>query len=569
MRKISSLLLAGALAIPVAGCDSFLTPDPETFSSSANYYTEPGQFEQSVVGLYGDLRGIFGGNWRTLGGLRSDLVTLQYNPGVPGFTFVLDEFAEDANDNNIQGQWNNVFNTIFDANVILTRIESVDFPDPAQKAKLVAEAKFIRALAMWQGLQFWGLGDGWDPAHLAIPIISEEITDPTKAFDLERATVQQVYDFIVADLSGSWKDLPARGSSGASGANAGRITQGAARTLLGATYQLNPGDAAKALAEFQAVEAMGYKLQSDFRQVFSPANKNNSESILEIQYNVALDNGGLRQNLVPDMSPLNAAGGGNGGNPQRVAVYGGSGNGSYMPAPDYILSFAGADPSRPATPFDKRYTGGVGAFCPGSGVSGVLGVADVRVSTQGPNSLWPDMNVPELRDPQTHAVRQDCISYFTKWRWPESMTQSGRDNNNWIVFRLADVLLREAEAQWRLGQPTQALAALNKVRDRAGLLPLAGLSGSALRDAILQERAWELGGEGWRWFDLKRFGVATPRIEAQGIFLRTRNNNVSPRTRTLADDSYTMGPQGFRLWYPVRPKDVVLSHGKMQQNFGW
>jgi hypothetical protein len=569
MRKIPALLLAGATAIAVTGCDSFLTPDPETFSSSANYYTEPGQFEQAVVGLYGDMRGLFGGNWRTLGGLRSDLVTLQYNPGVPGFTFVLDEFAEDANDNNIQNQWNDLFNTIFDANVVLTRIQNVDFPDPAEKAKLIAEAKYVRALAMWEGLQFWGLGESWDGAHLAIPIITEEITDPSSAFDLERATAQEVYDFIVSDLSGSWADLPARGSPAASGANAGRITQGAARTLLGATYQLNPADAGKALAEFQAVEGMGYALQGDFRQVFNPANKNNSESILELQFNVALDNGGLRQNLVPDMSPLNAEGGGNGGSAQRIAVYGGSGNGSYMPTPDYVQSFAGADPTKPETPFDLRYTGGIGEFCPDSGVSGVLGVADVRVSTQGANTLWPDINVASIRDPQTHAVRTDCIAYFTKWRWPESMTQSGRDNNNWIVFRFADVLLREAEAYWRLNQPDQALIPLNKVRARAGLPGLSGLSGDALRDAILQERAWELGGEGWRWFDLKRFGVATERVQAQGEYLRGRNNSVEPRTRTLAEDSYTTGQEGFRLWYPVRPRDVVLSQGKLQQNFGW
>jgi hypothetical protein len=166
-------------------------------------------------------------------------------------------------------------------------------------------------------------------------------------------------------------------------------------------------------------------------------------------------------------------------------------------------------------------------------------------------------------------VRTNCIAYFTKWRWPESMTQSGRDNNNWIVFRFADVLLREAEAYWRLNQPDQALIPLNEVRDRAGLPPLSGLSGDALRDAILQERAWELGGEGWRWFDLKRFGVATERVQAQGEYLRARNNSVDPRTRTLAEDSYTTGQQGFRLWYPVRPRDVVLSQGKLQQNFGW
>jgi hypothetical protein len=569
MRKASALLLAGGVALAVSGCDSFLQPDPETFSSSANYYTRPSHFEQAVVGLYADLRGQFEGNWLTLGGLRGDLVTLQYNPGVPGFTFVIDEFADDANDNNTQGLYNAVFNTIFDANVVLSRIEDVEFPDPAQKARLVAEAKFMRALAMWQGMQLWGLGEGWEPDHLAIPIIPDEITSPTQAFELQRATVQQVYDFIVQDLSGSWADLPERGSPLATGANAGRITQGAARTLLGATYQLNPADAAKALAEFQAVEAMGYDLVPDYREVFNPANKNNIESILEIQYNVNLEDGDLRLDLVPGMSPLSAAGGGNGGNAERIAVYGGSGNGSYMPTPNFVLSFAGADPSQPATPFDERYAGSIGAFCPDNGISGVTGVADVKVDNQGPNTLWPDINIDALRDPQTREVRTDCIAYFIKWRWPDQMPQAGRDNNNWIVFRFADVLLREAEALWRLDRPAEALVPLNEVRARAGLPPLSGLSGDALRDAILQERAWELGGEAWRWFDLKRFGVASEVIPQHGDFLKARNNSVSPRTRTIAEDAYTVGEGGFRLRYPNRPRDVYISHVNTHQTVGW
>ena len=47
------------------------------------------------------------------------------------------------------------------------------------------------------------------------------------------------------------------------------------------------------------------------------------------------------------------------------------------------------------------------------------------------------------------------------------------------------------------------------MRARAGLPPLAGVSGPALLDAILQERGWELAGEGQRWLDLKRFGKAS------------------------------------------------------------
>ncbi|MBW3629192.1 MAG: RagB/SusD family nutrient uptake outer membrane protein, partial [Gemmatimonadetes bacterium] len=494
MRRLSSLLLFGCLSVAVAGCDEFLEPEPETFAASTTYFRTPQQVEQAVVGLYAEMRSLHGGAFRTLTDFRSDLVTLQYNVGVPGFTFVVDEFAESVNDNNIQAQWNVVMRAIFNANVILTRSENVVFPNQAEKDRLIAEAKFVRALALWQGLQFWGLGEGWQPANLAIPLPSAEITSPTEAFKLERATVQQVYDRIVEDLTSAKAALPARGSAAVTGANAGRITRGAATFLLGATYQLNPAAAAQALDQFDEVVAAGYSLVPQYRQVFNPANKNNSESILEIQFSgsTGITSGALFQNLVPDQSPLNAAGGGNAGNAQRVAVYGTSGNGLYVPTPDHVMSFTGAKPSDPVATIDERYADGYGAFCPGSGTSGVTGVADVIVSGQGPNTNWPDINIASLRDPQTKATRTNCIAYFTKWRWPEQMTLPGRDNNNWIVFRYADAQLRRAEALSRLGRSAEALAALNQVRARAELPALSGLSGPALSNAILQERAWEL-----------------------------------------------------------------------------
>jgi hypothetical protein len=268
------------------------------------------------------------------------------------------------------------------------------------------------------------------------------------------------------------------------------------------------------------------------------------------------------------MAPLNSAGGGNGGNAQRIAVFGNAGGGGYMPTPDHVLSFAGAKPTDPATPFDKRYAEGYGAFCPGS-TSGVTGAADVIAGNQGGNTNWPDINLPALRDPQTKAERANCVAYFIKWRWPEQMVLAGRDNNNWIVFRYSDALLRRAEALWRLGRSTDALAALNQVRKRADLPDLTGLSGTALRDAIVQERAWELGGEGHRWFDLKRFGLATQTIAAHGDFLRARNNVGTTRARVIQPDAYTTGAGGFRLRYPVRPRDVTLSGGRIAQNPGF
>jgi starch-binding outer membrane protein, SusD/RagB family len=577
MRRVLSILIAGGVAVTVAGCDEFLAPEPATFASSETYFQTPGQLEQAVAGLYAEMRSLYGGDWRELVDLRGEDVTLQLNVNVPGFTFQLDEFLEATNDNNVAPQYENIFDAIFSANVILTRIEGVTFDDAAQKARIVGEAKFIRSLAYWQAMQLFGLGETWEPGNLAMPLILEEITNPAQALELERATVQQVYDQIIQDLTEAKASLPARGSDGAIGTNEGRITRGAAAFLLGATYQLNPDPAAQraALTEFESMEADGYALitagsggDNAYRSVFDPANKNNSESVLELQFVVSSENGALRQNLVPGMAPLNSASGGNSGNLQRIAVYGASGDGSYSPTQNHILSFAGADPAGPASPMDERYTGGYGQFCPSNGVSGVLGVADVLRETDdvtlgGPNTQYPELNIASVRDPQTGEVRQNCIPYFIKWRWVEHMPQPGRDNNNWIVFRYADALLRRAESHARLGEGTEALVHLNAVRDRAGLPGLSGLSGDALLDAILRERSWELGGESHRWLDLKRFGVASEVITEHGVERKARVARTSPTAYGIT------GANAYRLRYPIRPRDVELSGCNILQNPGW
>jgi hypothetical protein len=575
MRRVLSILFAGGVAISATGCDEFLAPEPATFASSETYFQTPAQMEQAVSGLYSEMRSLYQDDWRELISLRGEDVTLQFNINVPGFTFQLDEFLEATNDGNVAGVYSDIFDAIFSANVILTRIEGVTFSDPAQKARIIGEAKFIRSLAFWQGLQLFGLGETWQPGNLAIPLIIEEITSPTEALQLERATVQQLYDQIILDLTEAKSGLLTRAN--ATGANAGRITRGAAAFLLGATYQLNPDDAAQraALAEFASLETDGYALitagtaeNNAYRQVFNPANKNGVESILEIQYLVSSENGGLRQNLVPGMSPLNSAGGGNNGNPQRISVYGASGNGSFSPTQNHILSFAGADPSGPAAPKDLRYEGGYGQFCPGSGVSGVLGVPDMLRNTSditlgGPNTQYPELNIASVRDPQTEEVRSNCIPYFTKWRWVEHMPQTGRDNNNWIVFRYADALLRRAESHARLGEDGPALTHLNTVRARAGLPALGGLSGDALLDAILRERSWELAGEGHRWLDLKRFGVASEVITAHGAVRIAQVPRTSPSAYSVT------GGNAYRLRFPIRPRDVELSQCKILQNPGW
>jgi len=72
------------------------------------------------------------------------------------------------------------------------------------------------------------------------------------------------------------------------------------------------------------------------------------------------------------------------------------------------------------------------------------------------------------------------------------------------LFRYADVLLMQAEIQFRLGNPAAALTFTAPVRQRAGLSNFS--AGAFTLDSIYNERGREFVWEGWRREDQRRFG---------------------------------------------------------------
>ena len=87
-----------------------------------------------------------------------------------------------------------------------------------------------------------------------------------------------------------------------------------------------------------------------------------------------------------------------------------------------------------------------------------------------------------------------------------------------FLIRFSDVALIYAEA---VGPTTEGYNWLNQIRTRAGLASLGtGMSETIFRDAVIQERAWELAFEGQRLYDLRRKAIVLqkdPRAVASGI----------------------------------------------------
>jgi hypothetical protein len=85
-------------------------------------------------------------------------------------------------------------------------------------------------------------------------------------------------------------------------------------------------------------------------------------------------------------------------------------------------------------------------------------------------------------------------------------TRGIRSDTWWVRFRLAEILLNASEAAFELGQTTDALTYVNRVRERAGF-PANSLTSLTLA-RLQNERRVELAFEDHRVWDLKRWRIA-------------------------------------------------------------
>lgn len=139
---------------------------------------------------------------------------------------------------------------------------------------------------------------------------------------------------------------------------------------------------------------------------------------------------------------------------------------------------------------------------------------------------WKKFNTPSndlvsAFDAEGDDIRKNSSMVFSdvtgKWtdaHWPSSnypFINKFRDYSgaqNFILIRLADILLLKAEALNELGDVTGAAALVNQVRARVELEPTSAANTAEMRLAIENERRLELAFEGHRWYDLKRTGRA-------------------------------------------------------------
>jgi len=140
------------------------------------------------------------------------------------------------------------------------------------------------------------------------------------------------------------------------------------------------------------------------------------------------------------------------------------------------------------------------------------------------------------------TTEEEGDPYLSKYDGTQFAAFDG--DNNFIVFRYADVLLMLAEA---IGESQEANDLIDEVRDRAGLTTsVADLPGT-FSEKLLAERQREFVGENKRWPDLLRFGVA-PQVMAD----------------FLSDEG--ISASDVRLLYPIPQRELDAAPGEFEQN---
>ncbi|MDH6342586.1 tetratricopeptide (TPR) repeat protein [Parabacteroides sp. PFB2-12] len=308
------------------------------------------------------------------------------------------------------------------------------------------------------------------------------------------ASTEAIYNQIIADAKEAASLLPNKAAQ-----EPGRATSGAAKTLLGNVYI-----AQKKWAEAESAlkEVTGYRLMDKYEDVFDPLYKNHAESIFEVQYK--------------------------------------EGNDGY--ASHFFYTFL-------VQPISAEEA------------SAITGIPEIARTVEGYNIPTPDMiDAYEAGDLRKDASIGMLIAHGMPYpyikKYCHTHAQTGNTNDNWPVYRYAEVLLFMAEALNEQNKTAEALEYLNKVRQRAGLADYTSGSQGEVREAILKERRVELAFENKRWLDLVRANKAEETMKAYGQRVKANPQAYYfPEGFTVGPNSYT----NIETLFPLPASEAALS----------
>jgi hypothetical protein len=458
MKKFTvKYILLLSVFIAFSCSDDFVDVDPEA-ENSEDFFNTEADYQNALIGAYDLLQSTYLNV--LLGEIASDntLCGGESATDVIGFQEIDDMIHTPVN-SNLRDLWGWMFAGVNRANYILEFQDKTDFNGREQ---VIAQARFLRAYYYFELVKWFG----------DVPLVVDKRFVFGDQFDVDRTPTSEVYAQIELDLIYAADNLPYVQSE------QGRITKGAAQALLGKAY-LYQEKFTEAAAVLEDLIANGpHALVTDYNTIFEAEGENSIESVFEVQYselegagfvclqcsegNVAVGFMGIRNYEGPEFS---------------------SGFSFNVPTQEAYDAFAIDDPRR-----------------------------DIAIL---------DINAWAAQTGATFGVGFEHTGYFNRKYIPRKRSSDAQSDlnltnpNNYRAIRFADVLLMAAEALNRGGiSDARAQDYLNQVRRRGfgDMNHDITSTGSALTNAIYNERRIELVGEGHRFFDLVRTGRAAQEI---------------------------------------------------------
>ncbi len=240
-KLVSTILYWPSLVIAVifmSSCEDMLKEEPKSVAAELFYNTRE-EVEAAVNAIYSPLRDGTMANYIATLECQSDWMYGR------GSWDPLSQYQglNDANITRVSGFWNAFYLAVRNANLVIQNAPNGNAISTEDVNRLVAEAKFLRALTYFHLVRNWG----------AVPLRTEEnMTEK----DLPKSSAEQVYGLIVSDLLNAESNLPDVPNA------IGRPSKWAAKTLLADVYlQLERYQEAADKAD-EVIQSGKYKLVS-------------------------------------------------------------------------------------------------------------------------------------------------------------------------------------------------------------------------------------------------------------------------------------------------------------------
>ena len=442
------------------------------------------------------------------------------------------------------GYWGTWYQGIAKTNKAIDCLKRYGQMSDEDKLRLEAEIKFMRASLYFDLMK----------RYKEIIIYDEDLLAYSK--DKELSSEAEGWDFIYNDLKFATDYLPAREAAN------GRLNKGMAWAFMTrAMLYAERWEEVKTAAE--EVEKLGYGLEADYADAYSKAvNAGNNEAIIQYLFD--------RTNDVTHSFDFYYTPGGD------YALHGETGGGYGTPTQEmvesYELATGGAanwaawhgttTQTPPYADLEPRFHATIlynGAQWKGRSIEPFVGGVDG----------WCQWNLD--REPMGRTT----TGYYLRKLVDEShdvIAYSG-GVQPLTIMRYAEVLLNKAEACYRLDMSAEANEAVKAVRARVGL-PYTDKGGSALWDAIRQERKVELAFEGLWYWDLRRWGVAHKQYpeglsgyQQHGLKIENNGDGTFTYTYVSVDDQDRNFPE--KMYRFPMPSGELNNNALVEQYPEW